>query len=205
MSPIPKDKKPKRDTIKEALDALRAERLTHGGLMPPTVIVHPRDAAELKALLAETKNSPLTVGSGSSVEVREGPLMKAFREQQKVFGGRQVTGVSWDEQHSHDKTELQQQLEDSLWSLANMHTPVFTHEALYQHVGPGHMEDDWYVKRVYPEEVHLLCKCRMILVLARCAYGHDVPFIERCEEPAFPEEAMSRKDIRCGQYHGQRP
>jgi hypothetical protein len=201
VSPIPKDKKPKRDAIKEALDALRAERIL--GSTPPTVIVHPRDAAELKALLVEPIAKP-----------KEGPLMKAYREQvanaanAPVFVGRppltgalngqRTTGMVFDEAGE----SLLSQLTDSLWAVATQHQSIFTSEALYQHVGPGHMEDDWYVKRLNGgNEVHLLCKCRMILVMLRCRYGADV--MRQCEEPAFPEEGTLRKDARCGQHHGQ--
>lgn len=104
---------------------------------------------------------------------------------------------------------LEQQLEASLWSVARMHAPIYTQEALYTHVGPGHMEDDWYVKRLNgTEEVFLLCKCQTILVLSRCAYffngkegdadGNKPRQGDRCEEPAFPKEATYRRDIRCG-------
>jgi hypothetical protein len=104
-----------------------------------------------------------------------------------------------------DKSELQQQLEDSLWAVATQHQSVFNREQLYQHVGPGHMEDDWYVKKTNGlEEVFLLCKCRMILVLQRCWFvwkdaGDET---RRCDEPAFVGEATLRQDARCGQHLG---
>jgi hypothetical protein len=97
-------------------------------------------------------------------------------------------------------TDLEQQLEESLWALATLHTPVFTRDDLYRHVGPAHMQDDWYVKKVNGQtEVFLLCPCMTILVLARCFYeGHT----GQCEEPAFPIEATLRRDTRCGRHMG---
>ena len=116
------------------------------------------------------------------------------------YQGQRLNAVVYDEAGD----TLLQELQDSLWAMATMHTPCFTREALYTHVGPGHMEDDWYVKRLNDMEVLLLCKCRMILVLSRCMYGYDKPveFGEWCEEPAFPAEATARKDARCTQHMG---
>jgi hypothetical protein len=146
----------------------------------------------------------------------DGPLTKAWKEWQEqekrgqravsllqnqtvTYGGRSLAGVSWDEQHSMDRTALERQLEDSLWAMATLHAQVFTQEELYAaHVGAGHMEDDWYVKRLNGQnEVFLLCKCRMILVLSRCRYeGHT----GQCEEPAFPIEGTWKADNRCGRH-----
>ena len=106
------------------------------------------------------------------------------------------------------KTTLEYQLEQSLWALATIHRPAFTREELASHVGPGHMQGEWYVKRVYgySDEVHLLCPCKTILVLQRCYYGGaktaNFENPERCEEPAFPDDGTFRTDMRCVQHKG---
>lgn len=100
-------------------------------------------------------------------------------------------------------TRLEWDLRESLWAMATLHTPVFTQEQLYAHVGEGHMEDTWYVKKTNStNEVFLLCRCMVILVLSRC-YWDDPLTGEQCEEPCFPDEATFRKDSRCGLHHGQ--
>lgn len=143
-----------------------------------------------------------------------GTLLKAWEEWQKnqvhkpmtAGPGQPVTyrGAVLAPHQVQAMTVLEQELESSLWALATLHTSVFTRADLYKHVGPGHMEDDWYVKRLNGLEVHLLCKCKMILVMQRCMYEFDSPaeFGLWCEEPAFPVEATLRKDTRCGQHHG---
>jgi len=192
MSPIPKAPKAK-SPIQKAIEAMLEQAAKGTMPLPTSVIVHPKDAAELKP---------------------DGPLMKAYRESKQQMANtpltlgrpqpltyKQAVSMTYDEAGD----SLLRDLEDSLWAMATLHTPVFTQEDLYtKHVGPGHMEDDWYVKRVNGMEVHLLCKCQMILVMQRCMYGVDEPaeFGLWCEEPAFPVEATLRKDTRCGQHKG---
>ncbi len=196
MSPIPPPEK--KSAIEKVIEKMLAEAAR--GAMPLTAIVHPSDEAEVRRLLAEygsrKADQVITVGTPGPT-ISEGPLMKAYREMQ----GQKASGISWDEQHSMDKSELQQQLEDSLWALAQTHLMVHTREELYQHVGPGHMEDDWYVKKTNGgNEVHLLCKCRLILVMTRCRYGAEIS--QQCDEPAFPQEATLKRDARCGLHMG---
>jgi hypothetical protein len=223
MSPIPKPPKAL-NPVQKAIAALIEETQRKGSATIDGVIVHPADLADLKRLMEDENATRSAVRSSvfgapvfvsKSAQPTGGPLTEAWKKQVEqmkntppsLLQGKQWDGVSWDEQHSMDKSELQQQLEDSLWAVATQHQSVFNREQLYQHVGPGHMEDDWYVKKTNGlEEVFLLCKCRMILVLQRCWYErHTGPEPEdrvRCDEPAFVGEATLRRDARCGQHLG---
>jgi hypothetical protein len=187
MSPIPPPEQ--KSPIQKAIEKMVEEAAKYSAPTPTAVIVHPKDGPLVEAWrkqveLLKNNPPPLTAGPGLPITYKQ--------------------AVSWDEQHTMDRTELGQQLEDSLWARATYHTPAFTRDDLYKHVGPGHMEDDWYVKRVYPDEVHLLCKCQTILVMARCRYDWEDESgqMRQCEELAFPQEATLRKDTRCGQHMG---
>lgn len=198
MPPIPKPKTP----IEQAIEAIQTAQAR--GLPPPTEITLSEGAmAQIRDLV---KNSPVA-GTGRAntllgvpinvtTQPSGGPLMKAYEAQKKRAAqtqGRRIEGLIFDE----SGTQLQRDLEDSLWALATLHTPCFTRGALSNHVGPGHMEGDWYVKHLGEDEVHLLCKCRMILVMARCQFDDGRG---ACEEPAFPKEGTFRKDVRCSQH-----
>jgi hypothetical protein len=234
MSPIPPPEKKDKSPVLKAIEALIEETQRNGSAVIDGVIVHPSDVPVLKELLEESEpyvsrsgvrstlfGQPLTVSTAAPP--LGGALTEAWRKQVEAmknnpppliagrpqpltykqavaYKGQNLTGISFDE----TKTVLEQQLEDSLWAMATLHTPVFTKEMLYDHVGPGHMEDTWYVKKVYPSEVHLLCKCRVILVLARCRYDweDETGLMRQCEEPAYPPEATLKKDARCGQHMG---
>ncbi len=219
MSPIPPPEKGK-NPVQKAIEALIAETKRNGTAVIDGVIVHPNDLPALESLLDEPYVSRPEVRSTLFAQPLPtgGPLTEAWRKEvermknnpptlvpgpgvpityKQAVEGQRVSGISFDEV----KTTLEQQLEDSLWVMSTLHTPVFTQEMLYDHVGPGHMEDTWYIKKVYPDEIHLLCKCRVILVLARCHFIYDLGV--QCEEPAYPKEATRRRDARCGQHHGQ--
>ena len=222
MSPIPPPEKRDKNPVQKAIEALIEETQRKGSAVIDGVIVHPNDLADLKSLLdspyvarpdagSTLFGTPVFVSKSAQPLPSGGPLTEAWRKQVEAMKhapltvgpptpGVQVTGISFDEAGDGDDDDLLQKLQDSLWKMATLHQMVFTREELYSHVGPTHMEDDWYVKRVYPEEVHLLCKCRVILVLQRCAY--EVGGV-RCDEPAFPVEAALRKDTRCGQHQGR--
>jgi len=138
----------------------------------------------------------------TDIKPGDGPIATAWKEWQRTYQntplglGRQTTAVVYDEAG----TSLLKDLTDSLWALATLHSPVFTQADLYRHVGPGHMQDDWMVKRLNGQtEVFLLCPCKVILVLARC-YGFDALTGEQCEEWAFPIEATLRSEVRCGNH-----
>jgi len=185
MSPIPPPEQ--KSPIQKAIEKMVEEAAKYSAPTPTAVIVHPKDGPLVEAWrkqveLLKNNPPPLTAGPGLPITYKQA-----------------VEGT-----FPEDDTLLRQ-LTDSLWAVAPLHTSVFTREQLYAHVGPGHMEDDWYVRRLSGLEVHLLCKCRTILVLARCMYGYDQPteFGAWCDEPAFPVEATARKDARCGQHHGR--
>jgi hypothetical protein len=176
---MPKQKTP----IEQAIEAIQAAQAR--GIPPPTEITLSEGAmAQVRDLV---KNSPVA-GTGRANTLLGVPINVT---------GQQITSVSWDEAAKMSKTQLEQQLEDSLWAMSTLHTPCFTRGALANHVGPGHMEGDWYVKHLYEDEVQLLCKCRMILVMARCQFDDGRG---ACEEPAFPKEGTFRKDVRCSQH-----
>jgi hypothetical protein len=222
LSPIPKPPR-QPNPVQKAIRELIEETQRKGTAQIDGVIVHPEDLKALKELMNDefatrssvrsaVLSSPATymgvpIHSSSAVaptsKRQPGQLLKVYEKQVaeeklRLLQGQRWDGISWDEQHSHDKTELERQLEASLWAVATLHQMVHTREELDSHVGPGHMEDTWYVKKTNGEnEVFLLCKCRVILVFARCYWVDDLTG-EQCEEPAFPAEGTLRKDTRCG-------
>lgn len=211
MNPIPKPPRHDKTPVQKAIDEILRQ-----WPRPKGVIVHPslsdKDIADLKAAI-ESASKPVIAPPPSGVT--GGPLTKAWEDWMKTPPSQQnVTLVPHQVQAAVSATALEQQLEDSLWAMARLHAPIYTREALYTHVGPGHMEDDWYIKRLNgTEEVFLLCKCQTILVLSRCAYffdgfeadvsGNKPRSGDRCEEPAFVKEAQYRRDVRCG-FHKDR-
>ena len=207
MSPIPKPPRAK-TPIQKAIESLMAQ-----ASKPPMVIVHPSDAEEVKRLLADAKNAPLTVGPGSKVEVSEGPLMKAYRESlenqllspervqtylqgqvalKTIYGtpvaGRTVTGMSFDEAG----TSLQRDLEDSLWALADKHESVRTWADMSRHMRAGHLTDDLMLKRPRDNhEVLVWCPCKTVLALPRCAWNTTTEGARLCDEFVLEKEFCS--------------
>ncbi len=166
MSPIPKQKSP----IEKALDAIRQQVQTGQMPQPTAVIVHP-DALQ-----------------------EDGPLTKAWKEwmakdqQRMVSVGQQVSGISWDEQHSMDKTELERQLEDSLWALVESIVPA-TPEEVEKHL-PHFKGSSSRVRKVHEEHVLILCPCKTAMQFYRCkyvSYTHEA----RCSEEVRVIEAGS--------------
>lgn len=186
MSPIPKPER-KKTPVEKAIAAMLAS-----AQKPASLVIHPSDVAEVKALLeaagqptkivpvgpdsrfvpqdweALTKqmlNTPLQVGRPEPVVVKEGPLMKAYRE------GMMTTGISWDEQHQMDKSQLERDLEDSLWALAGGIVPATEADvAVHSHHQQG---SNHRIKRLHPNAVDILCPCKMVLRFHRCGYVYD--------------------------------
>lgn len=160
MSPIPKPERKPTPVEKAVAEILR--QVEKGAMpMPKAVLVHP-----------------------SAVTEKEGPLMKAYREAQATYG-LQVSGISWDEQHRMDKTQLERDLEDSLWALAEATVPATPKEIEFhlQHLAGSETR----IKRVYSDTVLILCLCKTVLRFGRCV---RVPHGgSRCDEEVPVVEA----------------
>jgi hypothetical protein len=162
---------------------------------PTYAIVHPSDEAEVRRLLSEhvanKAQQQLIVGPPSKTEVNEGPLMKAYRESkeaeaalrslgQNTVQGMKVTGVWWDEQHKMDKTQLEIDLENSLWARAR-EMVAGTPENVALH-SPHMAGSDNRVRRVGSDHVHVLCNCGTAMRFNRCVHNKDDFNAERCTE-----------------------
>jgi hypothetical protein len=87
----------------------------------------------------------------------------------------------------YEKTQLQAQLEASLWKLAEERPFVVVQDPmdLMPHLTRGHLpqsrEDQQVVlKRVTADVVYILCPCLSPLVFKRCTvYGCEEPIMER--------------------------
>jgi hypothetical protein len=186
VPPIPKPKTP----IEQAIEAIQAAQAR--GTPPPTSITLSEGAmAQVRDLV---KNSPV-VPTGGPLR-RAATLMGVPLNQVQ---GRQVTGISWDEAGHMSKSQLERDLEDSLWALATLHTPVFTHEQLQRHLSAGHLSGTTMVKRVFDVEVHVLCPCKTILVMYRCRGPvRPIEAARRCEEFVLgPGSQGARFCARC--------
>lgn len=124
--------------------------------------------------------------SGPLPPRQPGTLLKAYEKavaEQKVKAlGAQTTGQPI--MAAYEKSRLEQQLEDSLWAKATLHTPVFTQEDLARHLGAGHLEGEMMVKRVFDKHVLVLCPCMMMLEMNHCEgppYAAEASL--RCQEP----------------------
>lgn len=93
-------------------------------------------------------------------------------------------------------TELERQLEDSLWALVKGMAPA--HTDLIDHL-PHLAGGTTRVKRVYERTVLVLCPCKTVLKFNRCFYiGHT----GQCEEETIAPEATLIEDARCGLHKG---
>lgn len=172
--PIPPLQTPVEKVIKQLMEEVqRSNKATIDG-----VIIHPSDLPTLGALLNNTplpkptRNPKFDEELARNVErmaKQQRPYRMPNRTSLSTALGQQASGVSWDEQHAHDKSTLERQLEDSLWALAS-HTERATNEAVGRHL-PHLAGSKDRVRRVYEATVLILCPCKTVLQFYRCKYS----------------------------------
>jgi hypothetical protein len=160
-------KKEPESPVAKAIRAMLKQAAELGQPAPEALIVHPSMLPSLS-------------------KVTGGPLVRAMQAEAAKQGQR-VAGVSWDEQHAHDKSELEKQLEDSLWALATGIVPATT-ATLNEHL-PHLAGSRDRVRRLYEGTVLILCPCRTVLRFYRCKYSGLAS--GRCEEEVRVTEGGS--------------
>ena len=164
-NPIPKS------PIQVALDAIAKAQAS--GLPPPALNLSPDVMADLRALVqsSQVTGVPITraILHPSALQPvsphTQSPSKWAPERLQTLMGVR----IAPERVQTYAQmSALEQQLSDSLWALATVHAPIHTHEQLSRHLGPGHLEGTAMMKKVYDEEVHVLCPCNTILVMKHC-------------------------------------
>jgi hypothetical protein len=175
LSPIPKAPNIQKSPVAKAIEEIQRAQMTGHMPRPTGVIVHPSAMEEIKKLIAE---------QGTVVPPTGGPLMRAA----SLMGvpvntlppHQMAKAYSKTELEAMMKTQLEVDLENSLWALAKQATPVFTQEDLARHLGPGHLVGETVIKRVFDKHVMVLCPCNMMLEM------------NHCQGPAFAREGTAR-------------
>jgi hypothetical protein len=180
MSPIPKPPR-QPSPVQKAVNAIFQQ-----GVKPLGLIVHPSmDVEEVKAaLLAAQPVSPVPEKRPPGMLVKHYERMKA-EEQMARMQGRQVTAISWDEQHTHDVSELEKQLSDSLFALTEVVMPAAPSE-IEAHT-PHMQGSEQRIRRIHEERIDIFCPCKTVLRFNRCI--HVFPDNERCTEEVPVVEA----------------
>jgi hypothetical protein len=172
VSPIPKAPNIKeKSPVAKAIEEIQRAQMTGHMPKPTGVIVHPSAMEEIKKLIAE---------QGTVVPPTGGPLTRAASLMGVPLAAQMAQTHTKPELEAMMKTQLEIDLEESLWALATLHTPVFTHEDLAKHLGPGHLQGEAVIKRVYDKHVLVLCPCNMMLEM------------NHCEGPPYASEASAR-------------
>jgi hypothetical protein len=161
-TPIPALPTPTEKVIRDLIEEVRRQ----GEATIEGVIIHPSDLPTLGALM---QNSPLPKMPSAGR-----PTPTTFIPPERV-------------QTAVQAQSLTQQLEDSLWAIAEATIPA-TPADIAEHV-PHFNGSSERIRRVFTSTVLVLCPCKTVLRFGRCKYNEGDPLNERCDEEVPVVEA----------------